>query len=117
MRCAASSFRMAGISADKGRMGTGILVHWHSSVIVKRINLMTTRLRLTTENLRLTTIKFFPVSRFALGYSEVLYSQAVRQGSQYIRPSEQMRTSKTPWQRQQNFSQSQLSSGFSHCAQ
>ena len=45
-----------------------------------------------------------------------MYSQAVRQGSQYMRPSLQMRISITDWQRQQNFSHSQALSGCSHCA-
>jgi hypothetical protein len=45
-----------------------------------------------------------------------LYSQAVRQGSQYMRPSLQMRISITDWQRQQNFSHSHALSGCSHCA-
>jgi hypothetical protein len=49
-------------------------------------------------------------------YPEVLYSQAVRHGSQYIRPSSQMRISRTDWQRTQNFSHWQEFSGCSHCA-
>lgn len=50
-------------------------------------------------------------------YSEVLYSQAVRQASQYMRPSPQRRMSITAWQRQQNFSHSHEPSGWSHWAQ
>jgi hypothetical protein len=40
------------------------------------------------------------------GYSEVLWSQALRQGSQYMRPSSQMRMSSCDWHRQQNLSHS-----------
>ncbi|MBZ5546487.1 MAG: hypothetical protein LAO22_00800 [Acidobacteriia bacterium] len=49
--------------------------------------------------------------------SAVLYSQAVRHASQYIRPSVQSRTSVCDWQKTQNFSHQHLASGCSHWAQ
>jgi hypothetical protein len=55
--------------------------------------------------------------RLRLNQFASLYSQAVRQASQYIKPSVQRRTSSTDWQSTQNFSHQQLASTRSHCAQ
>ena len=46
-----------------------------------------------------------------------LYSQAVRQASQYSRPSVQRRTSSWDWHSTQNFSHQQRASDCSHWAQ